>query len=117
MNQPSFWHGRCLCTIFESFILAGLGACLAAVLTPALAALAEIVDATGTSYGMTYALFNIVYAGGMLLGPVEGGLVSQGFGLTTAFAVTGVLCLIPVAASGHAILHRSGEMAVPAKNS
>jgi MFS transporter, DHA1 family, solute carrier family 18 (vesicular amine transporter), member 1/2 len=85
----------------ESLILVGLGACLAAVLTPALAALAEIVDATGTSYGMTYALFNIVYAGGMLLGPIEGGLVSQGFGLTTAFAVTGGLCLIPVAASSH----------------
>jgi MFS transporter, DHA1 family, solute carrier family 18 (vesicular amine transporter), member 1/2 len=100
----------------EGCLLAGLGACLAVVLTPALAALAERVDATGTSFGMTYALFNIVYAGGMLLGPIEGGLVSQGFGLTTAFAVTGFLCLIPIATSGRALRHRRGEMAIPAKD-
>jgi MFS transporter, DHA1 family, solute carrier family 18 (vesicular amine transporter), member 1/2 len=93
----------------ESCALAGLGFCLALVLTPALAALGGIVDAAGTGYGTIYALFNIVYAGGMLLGPVEGGLVSQGFGLTAAFTVTGLLCLLPLAASGRGLLRGSGE--------
>jgi hypothetical protein len=36
----------------------------------------------------------------MLLGPVEGGLISQGFGLTAAFTVTGLACLAPAAVSG-----------------
>jgi DHA1 family solute carrier family 18 vesicular amine transporter 1/2 len=93
----------------ESCALAGLGFCLAVVLTPALTALGGIVDAADTSYGMIYALFNIVYAGGMLLGPVEGGLISQGFGLTAAFTVTGLLCLLPLAASGRGLLRGSGE--------
>lgn len=84
----------------ESCALAGLGVCLALILTPALTVLGGVVDATGTSYGMTYALFNIVYAGGMLLGPVEGGLISQGFGLTAAFTVTGLACLAPAAVGG-----------------
>jgi predicted MFS family arabinose efflux permease len=100
----------------ESFALAGLGFCLAVVLTPALTALGRIVDAAGTGYGMIYALFNIVYAGGMLLGPVEGGLISQGFGLTAAFTVTGLLCLVPVAASGRGLLHSPGEPAEPGQN-
>jgi len=82
----------------ESCALAALGLGLAVVLMPALSQLGEAVEATGASYGMTYALFNIVYAGGMLLGPLEGGLISQGFGLTAAFTVTGLLCLVPVAA-------------------
>jgi MFS transporter, DHA1 family, solute carrier family 18 (vesicular amine transporter), member 1/2 len=98
-----------------SCALAGLGICLALVLTPALTALGEVVDATGASHGMTYALFNIVYAGGMLLGPLEGGLVSQGFGLTAAFTVTGLLCLVPVAACGRGLLRRPGEPAEPAR--
>jgi DHA1 family solute carrier family 18 vesicular amine transporter 1/2 len=84
----------------ESCALAGLGVCLALILTPALTVLGGVVDATGTSYGMTYALFNIVYAAGMVLGPVEGGLISQGFGLTAAFTVTGLACLAPVAVTG-----------------
>jgi predicted MFS family arabinose efflux permease len=97
----------------ESCALAGLGICLAFVLTPALTVLGGVIDATGSSHGMTYALFNIVYAGGMLLGPVEGGLVSQGFGLTAAFTVTGLLCLVPVAASGRGLLRSPGEPAEP----
>jgi predicted MFS family arabinose efflux permease len=88
----------------ESCGLAGLGICLALVLIPALTVLGEVVDATGASYGMTYALFNIVYAGGMLLGPVEGGLISQGLGLTAAFTVTGLLCLLPAAADRWSLL-------------
>jgi MFS transporter, DHA1 family, solute carrier family 18 (vesicular amine transporter), member 1/2 len=91
-----------------SCVLVALGACLAAVLTPALAALAVAVDATGASYGTTYSLFNTVYAGGMLLGPVEGGLIAQGFGLRTAFVVTGFLCLAPVAAGGRVLRRRPG---------
>jgi MFS family permease len=87
----------------ESCALAGLGFCLAVILTPALAALGGIVDAAGTGFGMIYALFNIVYAGGMLLGPVEGGLISQDFGLTAAFTVTGLLCLLPLAAAGRGL--------------
>jgi MFS family permease len=90
----------------EGCALAGLGVCLALILTPALTVLGGAVDATGTSYGMTYALFNIVYAGGMLLGPVEGGLISQGFGLTAAFTVTGLACLVAVAVSGRPKLRR-----------
>ena len=81
-----------------------LGICLALVLIPALTVLGEVVDATGASYGMTYALFNIVYAGGMLLGPVEGGLISQGIGLTAAFTVTGLLCLLPAVADHRNLL-------------
>jgi predicted MFS family arabinose efflux permease len=100
----------------ESCALAGLGICLALVLTPALAALGGIVEAAGTSYGMIYALFNIVYAGGMLLGPVEGGLISQGFGRTAAFTVTGLLCLVPLAASGRGLLRGSGEPRAPARD-
>jgi MFS transporter, DHA1 family, solute carrier family 18 (vesicular amine transporter), member 1/2 len=88
----------------ESCGLAGLGICLALVLTPALTVLGGVVDATGASYGMTYALFNIVYAGGMLLGPVAGGLISQGLGLTAAFTITGLLCLLPLAADGRNLL-------------
>jgi DHA1 family solute carrier family 18 vesicular amine transporter 1/2 len=88
----------------DSCGLAGLGVCLALVLTPALTVLGGDVDATGASYGMTYALFNIVYAGGMLLGPVEGGLISQVLGLTAAFTVTGLLCLVPLAAEGRGLL-------------
>ena len=90
----------------ESCGLAGLGICLALVLTPALTVLGGVVDATGASYGMTYALFNIVYAGGMLLGPVAGGLISQGLGLTAAFVITGLLCLVPLGAGGRSLLRR-----------
>jgi len=90
----------------ESCGLAGLGICLALVLTPALTVLGGVVDATSVGYGMTYALFNIVYAGGMLLGPVEGGLISQGLGLTAAFTVTGMLCLVPAVADGRGLLRR-----------
>ena len=42
-------------------------------------------------------------AGSMLFGPVEGGLIAQGFGIPAAFTATGFLCLATVAFGARSI--------------
>jgi MFS transporter, DHA1 family, solute carrier family 18 (vesicular amine transporter), member 1/2 len=77
--------------------LAALGGALAVVLGPALTELGNATDAMGSGYGTSYALFNIAYAGGMLAGPVQGGLIAQAAGLQLSLVVTGCLCVAPLA--------------------
>ncbi len=63
-----------LLPVIPALFLVGSSAALA--LTPPLAALADAVDEYGRgAYASAYAIFNLAYAGGMLGGPVIGGIL------------------------------------------
>ena len=74
-------------------LLACLGLALSIALTPILAEIAYVVGHKEKShpgafggkgaYAMAYGLFNMAFAGGMLIGPIWGGLVVQGAGWGT----------------------------------
>jgi predicted MFS family arabinose efflux permease len=68
------------------------------VLTPALPALADAVDRRGGGgYAAVYAIFNAAYAGGMMAGPIVGGLLADavGFSLALPLAALAVLAYLP----------------------
>jgi MFS transporter, DHA1 family, solute carrier family 18 (vesicular amine transporter), member 1/2 len=83
----------------EGAALTAFGGCLAAVFTPALDLISSVSDELGASYGQAYALVNIVYSGGMLIGPLAAGLVAQRAGIPAACAATALASLLAVAAS------------------
>ncbi len=63
-----------LLPVIPTLLLVGSSAALA--LTPPLAALADTVDGYGSgTYASAYAIFNLAYAGGMLVGPIIGGII------------------------------------------
>ena len=67
-----------------------LGVAYALVINPALPALAAVVDRRGGgAYGSAYAVFNVAYAGGMMIGPIVGGGLTSAVGLPLALAITG----------------------------
>jgi MFS family permease len=88
-------HARSIPAV--TVLLGGLGICLCAVLTAATTWLGTVADGMGErGYARAYALFNIVYASGMLLGPVQAGLITQAASLSVALAATGAICLVTV---------------------
>jgi DHA1 family solute carrier family 18 vesicular amine transporter 1/2 len=77
--------------------------------TPALPELAEAVDRRGRGgYAAAYAIFNAAYAGGMMTGPLVGGLLADALGFSMALVITGlaVLCYLPALLVGAG---RSGQ--------
>lgn len=85
----------------EAGTLIPLGVACAFLLAPTLPALADVADERGTrNYGATYAFFNVAYAGGMLVGPLLGGILTDAYGFAMALIVVGVAALVyaPIAA-------------------
>jgi MFS family permease len=81
---PSEWIG-------EIAALFGLGIALAFLMAPSLPELADIADRISDSgYGLAYALFNISYAAGMMIGPLIGGVLTEQLGFFRALVVVSV---------------------------
>jgi MFS family permease len=77
-----------------TLVLLGVGC--AFLLTPTLPELADAADQHGGVYGQAYAIFNLAYAGGMLIGPLAGTLVKW-IGFLPTLVVVGLvlLALVP----------------------
>ena len=73
------------------------------VLNPALPDLAAAVDRRGGgAYGSAYAIFNVAYAGGMMIGPIVGGGLTTAVGLPLALVIAAgaVLAYLPALRAG-----------------
>ncbi|MFV8834282.1 MFS transporter [Aquisalimonas sp.] len=72
-------------------LFAATGLCCALALGPALPGLAARIDQhDGQSYGIVYALFNLAFAVGLLLGPVVGALLAEAVGLLPTLLLTAI---------------------------
>ncbi|SEO43274.1 MFS transporter [Aquisalimonas asiatica] len=79
-------------------LFAATGLCCALALGPALPGLAARIDQhDGQSYGIVYALFNLAFAVGLLLGPVVGALLAEAIGLlpTLLFTAAAIAAFLP----------------------
>ncbi|HTX44082.1 MAG TPA: hypothetical protein VMC61_05080, partial [Methanocella sp.] len=78
----------------EVAVMAVLGAITSVMLTSVPQELAAIAEGRGnTSYGALYSIYNIALSGGMMLGPIAGGVLVGylGFGTALAAASAGLL--------------------------
>ncbi|WP_028544659.1 MFS transporter [Paenibacillus taiwanensis] len=74
-----------------------IGAAVGFTLSPTLPTLGAIVDRdTDGDYGVAYALFNMIHAVGMMLGPIAGGVLTDLMSVTTALVVIGIMILAGV---------------------
>ena len=72
--------------------MAALGVTTSFVLSPVSPGLADAVEAMGSrSFGGVFALVNVVYAVGMMAGPLVGSALVEAAGLRGAFVATGAL--------------------------
>ena len=80
---PGWW------AVLSSMALVGvLGSLLLSPISPGLA---DAVESSGSrAYGSAFALLNLSYAAGMMLGPVAGGVLVPVVGLRTALVLIGV---------------------------
>ncbi|WP_019419429.1 MFS transporter [Paenibacillus sp. OSY-SE] len=78
-------------------MLAGclIGAAVGFTLSPTLPTLGSIVDKddAGGDYGAAYALFNMIHAVGMMLGPVVSGVLTDTLSVTTSLVVVSTVIL------------------------
>jgi MFS family permease len=89
--------------IVQALLMIPFGAACSLLLTPTLPELADNADRVGeAAYGNTYALFNLAYGAGMIIGPVVGGGLAERIGLPAALSsfAGAALFLVPV------VLHR-----------
>ena len=76
------------------FALALFGAANAVLLTPTLPEMADVVERLGGgAYASAYALFNVSYSGGMLVGPLFGGFLVNSYNFATQMLVFGLSLL------------------------
>ncbi len=81
--------------IWIAVVLFLLGGVNALAISPSLPELADAVDAHGGhAYAMVYAIFNAAYAGGMMVGPVAGGVLFSTFNLGVTLLLTGIVMLV-----------------------
>jgi len=83
-------------TLFQEFIAVFfVGASVGIALTPTLSAISDIVDLEETkSYALAYAIFDIFFALGILLGPIIGGSLADLIGIKyTIFGASGFIAL------------------------
>lgn len=92
-------------------LLAFIGLAYSGVITPLLAEFAYAVDAeerrrgegcfgAGGAYAQAYGLFMMAYAGGMLVGPLWGGLVETSVGWATMTWTLGLLSAVSAVPAG-----------------
>ncbi len=62
--------------------------------TPAMALLSDGVEHAGVDQAFGFALVNLTWAGGQVLGALLGGAVAQATGLTTPFLLLGAICAV-----------------------
>ncbi|MCE5170396.1 MFS transporter [Paenibacillus profundus] len=78
-------------------MLAGclIGAAVGFTLSPTLPTLGSIVDKddAGGDYGAAYALFNMIHAVGMMLGPVVSGVLTDTLSVTTSLVIVSTVIL------------------------
>ncbi len=78
----------------QSVLLLLFGMATAFALIPTLPLLAALVERRSPgAYAQAFALFNLVYAGGMMLGPALGSVGAQWLGLSATFSVAAALLL------------------------
>ncbi|MFW5433377.1 MFS transporter [Paenibacillus apiarius] len=86
-----------MATSVPLMMLAGcfIGAAVGFTLSPTLPTLGSIVDkdAAGGDYGAAYALFNMIHAVGMMLGPVASGVLTDTLTVTTSLVVVSTVIL------------------------
>ncbi|MBK5345674.1 MFS transporter [Bacillus sp. TH22] len=74
--------------VLEGVILFFLGAAAGLVLTPTLPELANSVDRLGGgAYATAFAVFNVAYSVGMMIGPIFGGFFADMFNVSTALYI------------------------------
>jgi MFS family permease len=82
---PNNWWG-------EAAALAGFGFALAFLLAPTLPEIADACERNGdNAFGAAYAVFNFVYAIGMVAGQVAGGTLSSVFGFGPSLFILGAI--------------------------
>jgi MFS transporter, DHA1 family, solute carrier family 18 (vesicular amine transporter), member 1/2 len=75
--------------------LALLGASMGTVLTPCLSYLTVVSGKIqANSYGMTFAIYNLAYSIGMMVGPLVGSILVQQFQFTWAYSIIGGAVII-----------------------
>ena len=97
-------HGGIHQIVLLCALLALLGLALSMAMTPLLAEITYVVGHKEKShpgafggkgaYAMAYGLFNVAFAGGMLVGPIWGGFVTQGKGWGTMCWTLAVLSIV-----------------------
>ncbi|KAI8927974.1 major facilitator superfamily domain-containing protein [Entophlyctis helioformis] len=73
-------------------------------LTPAMPEMADFVHARGgDGFGTAYALYNVAYSGGMLVGPIAGSLLYERYGFLVQMQLLGAVLLLcaPLAMAFH----------------
>ncbi|MBG9735201.1 MFS transporter [Paenibacillus alvei] len=70
-----------------------IGAAIGFTLSPTLPTLGAIVDgdSSGGDYGVAYALFNMIHAAGMMLGPLAGGVLTDALPVMASLIVISLL--------------------------
>jgi multidrug resistance protein len=85
------WSGS---LAWAAWVLVLIGLVSAPVLVPALPALADRVDRLGGgAYASVYAVLNVAYALGMVVGPLLGGILAEYLGFGAALGVVALLLL------------------------
>ena len=75
-------------------------ATMAAFWAPAMALLSDAADAAGLDQGMGFALTNLAWAGGQVLGGSGGAKLAESVGDAAPYAVCAVLCGVTLAGVG-----------------
>ncbi|MDT8978490.1 MULTISPECIES: MFS transporter [Paenibacillus] len=75
-----------------------VGAAVGFTLSPTLPTLGAIVDgdSSGGDYGVAYALFNMIHAAGMMLGPIAGGVLTDALPVSSSLIVISVIIVSAV---------------------
>ena len=88
-------------TILPLLVLVVLaGGALGLFWTPALALFSETAESIGLGQGVLFALMNLGWAAGQLMGAGLGGAIAQGHGDLAALSVAGALCAVTALAYG-----------------
>ncbi|GGE57362.1 MFS transporter [Priestia taiwanensis] len=81
--------------VTQLLALALLGASMGTVLTPCLSHLTFITDKLQiNAYGVTFAIYNIAYSIGMMVGPLTGSILVQQFNFTWGYTIIGAVVIV-----------------------
>ncbi|ASA26306.1 MFS transporter [Paenibacillus donghaensis] len=78
----------------QALTLAMLGIGMGTILSPSLPELALAAEQSGVrSYGVVFSVYNTAYSAGMMVGPLMAGLLTDYFGIQSAYIAVGIILL------------------------